>query len=235
MTDTLERVRVMSPHGSAKALSSAWRNWSSSPRKRVSTSFVARLNSPSLCSRYTPPLSRNSEADAALYLTVPVGLVDEAWLKVRSASHANLSGKYCDVADSATIAALRPTFGGLDVGLGLADFDSSALQNSEPRELTQRVGRAVYEMSNDEVAPSFDGVRFLPRHGYHLDLWSILERSTDGAFSAQLSDIVAAELRPGHPDVEAEMRLHGLNWGSVERPLVAAVDSTPSFAFMKES
>ncbi|WP_166788249.1 RES domain-containing protein [Cryobacterium glaciale] len=32
------------------------------------------------------------EADAALYSTVPIGIVDEAWLKVRSASRANLSG-----------------------------------------------------------------------------------------------------------------------------------------------
>lgn len=153
------------------------------------------------------------EADAALYATVPIGIVDEAWLKVRSASRANLSGRYCDVADSATIAALRPSFGGLAVGLGLADFDSSALQNSEPRELTQRVGRAVYEMSNDDGAPAFDGVRFLSRHGNDLELWSIFERSTDGAYSAQLSDIVVGKLQPGHPDVEAAMRLHGLTWG----------------------
>ena len=108
------------------------------------------------------------EADAALYSTVPIAIVDEAWLKVRSASRANLSGRYCDVADSATIAALRPAFGGLAVGLGLADFDSSALQNSVPRVLTQRVGRAVYEMSKDEGAPLFDGVRFLSRHGNDL-------------------------------------------------------------------
>ncbi|TFB67754.1 hypothetical protein E3O06_17135 [Cryobacterium glaciale] len=95
----------------------------------------------------------------------------------------------------------------------MADFDSSALQNSEPRELTQRVGRAVYEMSNDDGVPAFDGVRFLSRHGNDLELWSIFERSTDGAYSAQLSDIVVGALRPDHPDVEAAMRLHGLNWG----------------------
>lgn len=132
---------------------------------------------------------------------------------MRCASHANLSGTYCDVADSTTIAALRPAFGTLALALGLADFDSSALQNTEPRELTQRVGRAVYEISNDAQAPAFDGIRFLSRHGSDLELWSIFERSTDGAHSARLSDIVVSELRPDHPDVEAAMRLHGLTWG----------------------
>lgn len=153
------------------------------------------------------------EADAALYPTVPVGIVDEAWLRVRSAARANLSGRYCDVGDSATIAALRPMFHAFAIELGFADFDSSSLQNSEPRVLTQLVGRAVYEASNDEGAPAFEGVRFLSRHGNDLELWSIFERSTDGAFSAQLSDIVIGELQPGHPDVVAAMRLHGLNWG----------------------
>ncbi|TFC80789.1 RES domain-containing protein [Cryobacterium cheniae] len=156
---------------------------------------------------------RVDEADASLYASVPVGTVDESWLSVRQASRANLSGRYCDVADSATIAALRPTFGALAVGFGLADFDSSALQNSEPRELTQRVGREIYEMSNDDGQPLFDGVRFLSRHGNDLELWTIFERSTDGAFSAQLSNIVVGDLRPGNPDVEAAMRLHGLSWG----------------------
>lgn len=153
------------------------------------------------------------EADDALYATVPIGILDEAWLAVRSASRATLSGTYCDVANSATIAALRPTFAALALALGLPDFDSSALQNSEPRELTQRVGNAIYEMSDDAKAPAFDGVRFLSRHGNDLELWSIFERSTDGAHSAQLSDILVGELRPDHPDVEAAMRLHGLAWG----------------------
>lgn len=153
------------------------------------------------------------EVDAALYPTVPVGIVDEAWLRVRRDSHAKLSGRYCDVADSATIAAFRPTFGAFAIELGFADFDSSALQNSEPRALTQLVGRAVYEVSNEAGAPAFDGVRFLSRHGNDLELWSIFERSTDGAYSAQLRDIVVGELQPSHPDVEAAMRLHGLAWG----------------------
>jgi len=68
-------------------------------------------------------------------------------------------------------------------------------------------------MSNDEGLPLFDGVRFLSRHGNDLELWTIFERSTDGAFSAQLSNIVVGDLRPGDPDVEAAMRLHGLSWG----------------------
>ena len=68
-------------------------------------------------------------------------------------------------------------------------------------------------MSNDEGRRLFDGVRFLSRHGNDLELWTIFERSTDGAFSAQLSNIVVGDLRPGDPDVEAAMRLHGLSWG----------------------
>ena len=117
------------------------------------------------------------------------------------------------VAHSATIAALRPTFVQLVVNVGLADFDASAQQNSEPRELTPRVSRAIYEMTTEDHAPAFDGVRFLSRHGSDLELWSIFERSTDGTCSAQLSDIVVGELRPEHPDVLAARRLHALSWG----------------------
>jgi hypothetical protein len=153
------------------------------------------------------------EADASLYATVPAGVVDEAWLTVRKISRARLSGRYCDVADSATVAALRTRFIGLAMALGMADFDSSALQNSEPRELTQQVGREVYAMSDGAGHPLFDGVRFLSRHGNDLELWTVFERSTDGESSARLSSVVVGDLDPEHPDVMATMRLHGLSWG----------------------
>lgn len=50
-------------------------------------------------------------------------------------------------------------------------------------------------------------------HGNDLEQWSVFERSTDGAYSAQLNNIVVGDLSPGHPEVEAAMLLHGLNWG----------------------
>jgi hypothetical protein len=80
------------------------------------------------------------ESDSALYATAPVGVVDLAWFLVRRAGQATLHGKNRDVTRSSTIATLRHDFIKDALEAGLDDFDTSALQNSRPRELTQKVG-----------------------------------------------------------------------------------------------
>lgn len=158
----------------------------------------------------TMDLIIEDEPDAALYPTVKAGTVDRAWFAVRRVGQAHLSGSYCDVSESTTIASLRRNFAAMAVGdFGLADFDASALLNSGPREMTQRVGRFIYELPLTDRAP-FDGVRFLSRHGADLELWAIFERSTDTLRSRHLSDVHVSRIDPTDIEVTRVLSLHSL-------------------------
>lgn len=150
------------------------------------------------------------DVDAELYGTVAAGVVDRSWFAQRRISSATLTGRYCDVASANTIAALRPRFYVEATAVyGLADFDAAALHDSRPRELTQRVGQAVYEMAMNDGGP-FDGLRFLSRHGADNELWAIYERSTDGPRSAHLHDITTTVIDPGSDDVLEVLALFDL-------------------------
>jgi hypothetical protein len=153
------------------------------------------------------------ESDRALHATAPAGVVDPAWFSVRRAGQATLHGKYCDVTHSSTISTLRPAFIRDALELGLDDFDASALQNSRPRELTQKVGRAIYRMSDPEGNPSFDGVHFRSRHGNELELWAVFERADDGSHSSRLEHIEVEYLDIHSTAVQSALALHSLRLG----------------------
>ncbi|MGO4806443.1 hypothetical protein AB4089_15080 [Arthrobacter sp. 2MCAF15] len=76
---------------------------------------------------------------------------------MRAAASAELSGRYCAVTDSGSVAALYPHFIGMALSLGLADFDAAALKDARQRHLTQAVAAWLYEMTD------FDGVNFASR------------------------------------------------------------------------
>ncbi|MBC7402679.1 MAG: RES family NAD+ phosphorylase [Microbacteriaceae bacterium] len=153
------------------------------------------------------------EVDAAIYSTSDAGTVPTSWFQARRVARAELTGSYCDVSHSSTIAALRPTFVNASlVGFGLADFDASALLNSGPRELTQAVGRFIYELPTDPGA-AFDGVRFVSRHGTDLTLFAIFERSDDHIRSKHLSAMTIDAMDPTSTDVHQAMELLSLTIG----------------------
>jgi hypothetical protein len=151
--------------------------------------------------------------DEDLYPTVAAGVVDLSWFRNRRIGRAELHGRYCAITQAPVIAALRPAF--LQMArdeFGLDDFDASALQNSRPRALTQRVGRHIYGLGEHEGGP-FDGVKFLSRHGHDLVLWAIFERSTDHETSARLHNITIEPIDSRAPDVSRALHLHGLKLG----------------------
>lgn len=153
------------------------------------------------------------EVDAAMYSTSDAGTVPLSWFRVRRVARGQLTGSYCDVSHSSTIAALRPTFVTAAVGaFGLADFDASALLNSGPRALTQAVGRFIYELPSGDGAV-FDGVRFLSRHGTDLALFAIFERSDDHTRSKHLSAITVDPMDPTADDVRLALQLLSLTVG----------------------
>ena len=78
--------------------------------------------------------------DAREHPTVAAGRLSRSWLTRRQASRAQLSGVYCCVTETQSIATLREHFLVLaTVQLELPDLDAAALRIAQPRDLTQRV------------------------------------------------------------------------------------------------
>lgn len=153
------------------------------------------------------------EVDAAIYSTSDAGTVPPSWFQARRIARAELTGAYCDVSHSSTIAALRPAFVSAAVSeFGLADFDASALLNSGPRQLTQTIGRFIYELPHEDRA-AFDGVRFVSRHGADLTLFAIFERSDDHIRSKHLSSMTIEAMDPTDGDVHRALQLLCLTVG----------------------
>jgi hypothetical protein len=126
---------------------------------------------------------------------------------LRAAASAELSGRYCAVTASSSVAALYPHFIGQALSLGLADFDAAALKDARPRRLTQAVAAWLYEMTD------FDGVSFASRHGDDLQLWAIFERPGDPPITPNIHDVSGEEpLQHDSPEIGNAFRLLGLHW-----------------------
>ena len=147
------------------------------------------------------------DEDKVLRPTIAPGQVPREWLDVRAAASAELSGRYCEVTDSGSVAALYPHFIGLALASGLGDFDTAALKDARPRHLTQAVASWLYEMTD------FDGVTFASRHGDDLQLWAIFERPGDPAIAPNIHDVIGEEpLQYNSPEISNAFRLLGLQW-----------------------
>jgi hypothetical protein len=147
------------------------------------------------------------DEDKVLHPTIARGQVPREWLDVRAAASAELSGRYCAVTDSGSVAALYPHFIGLALASGLGDFDTAALKDARPRHLTQAVASWLYEMTD------FDGVTFASRHGDDLQLWAIFERPGDPPITPNLHDVIGEEpLQHDSPEISNAFRLLGLQW-----------------------
>jgi hypothetical protein len=149
------------------------------------------------------------DEDKVLHPTIAPGQVPREWLEVRTAASAELSGRYCAVTDSGSVAALYPHFIGLALSLGLADFDAAALKDARPRRLTQAVAAWLYEMTD------LDGVTFASRHGDDLQLWAIFERPDDPSITPNVQDVIVDELQHDSPEISNAFHLLGLQWENI--------------------
>lgn len=144
--------------------------------------------------------------DAVLHPTLASGQVPREWLDARTATSAKLTGNYCAVTDSRSIAVLHPHFIGIALSLGLRDFDAAALKDARPRELTQAVAAWIYETTD------LDGVTFASRHGDDLRLWAIFERPGDPYVSPKLTHAHPEELRHDSEAIKDAFQTLGLTW-----------------------
>lgn len=143
-----------------------------------------------------------------MHPTVPPGQVPREWLDARAATSAELSGTYCAVTDSKSIAVLYPHFIGIALGVGLMDFDAAALKDARPRQLTQAIAAWIYETTD------IDGVTFSSRHGDDLRLWAIFERPGDPYVSPKLRRMRPEELHHDSDAIKDTFKMLGLTWKS---------------------
>ena len=146
------------------------------------------------------------DEDKVLHPTIAPGQFPKEWLEVRTAASAELSGRYCAVTASSSVAALYPQFIGLALSLGLADFDAAALKDARPRRLTQAVAAWLYEMTD------FDGITFASRQGDDLQLWAIFERPGNPPVTPKIERVMVEDLQHDTPEICDALRLLGLQW-----------------------
>lgn len=147
------------------------------------------------------------DLDRHSHPTIAPGLVPRQWLDPRRIATGTLTGTFCVVAASETVACLYPEFIGLALSLGLIDFDAAALKDARPRRLTQSVATWLYE--NTDVG----GVRFSSRHGDDLALWAVFERPEDGSASACVTDVEHHSFTGTEPELIRAFQLLDLQWG----------------------
>ncbi len=148
---------------------------------------------------------------ASVFPDYAAGTVDFSWFSRRQAGKAVLSGRFCYVTHSNTVAALRQRFSPTDFGLDGVDFDAALLKDSEVRALTRSIARWLYDQEDPQSGePLVDGIEFRSRHGDDLRAWAIFERVDDGPISTQLANIEVEELTPETPALRAALELHSL-------------------------
>jgi hypothetical protein len=152
--------------------------------------------------------------DAAEHPTIAAGTVPADWAESRIIGTAALTGRFCAVTSTATLAALRPRFISVALSMGLKDFDSASLKDGRPRALTQAVARHLHDASD------VDGLTFASRLGDEVKLWAIFERAEDPPLSPTLTDVENRRLSLDDPDVVRAIDLLGLNQGSSSGPTI---------------
>lgn len=149
--------------------------------------------------------------DAEEFPTPPAAAIGYDWLELRLTASAILTGSFCDISASATVAALWPRFANTALQLGAKDFDLAALKDSGPRDLTRAVASWLYAQTD----PVLDGIEFTSRHGDDLELWAIFERPSAETDSSPL--LANRETRPLTPDTRELLDAFntlGLSWAS---------------------
>ena len=146
--------------------------------------------------------------DAVLRPTLASGQVPREWLDARTATSAKLTGTYCAVTDSRSIAVLHPHFIGMALTHGLLDLDAAALKDARPRRLTQAIAAWLYETTD------LDGVTFASRHGDDLRLWAIFERPGDSYVSPKLTHARPEELHHDSDAIKEAFQMLALTWTS---------------------
>ncbi len=128
------------------------------------------------------------DARDAAFLDYPAGRVPRSRLAARRIGWAELPStwQFAHAASAANLTAFREhaAVAAAAVRLGIEDIDAAAVRLAKPRELTQAISRAVFEISTEHAAPRFQGIAYASRFGDEYQNWAIFETPESGAFFA---------------------------------------------------
>ena len=127
---------------------------------------------------------------------VPLGAVPLSWAEPRLLGAAQLDGSYADVYGSDWIGILRLELAADCLELGITELDASALQQSIPRTLTQRVSRLVFRRG-------LNGIQYRSRYGHDILNWALFE-------PFHLSDSHSEPIDLSDPDLLRALAIHRL-------------------------
>ncbi len=120
--------------------------------------------------RFRPDLTLLAELDAIAGDNdfYSLGTVPLAWLDARMIACAEIEQDFADLYASAWVSELRHRLAAECLAMGLADLDLAALQNAQPRRLTQLASRIVFRAG-------YPGIYYRSRYGHDLENWAIFE------------------------------------------------------------
>jgi hypothetical protein len=150
-------------------------------RFRVDLSFVAELQE----------MEDDEEDDFSAF-----GTIARSWTDRRCIGTAEAFGDYADIYSLEWVSHLRHVLASTALQLGMTDVDLSSLQRAEPRILTQKASREVFELR-------LDGIFYHSRYGQTIENWAIFEPF---AIHDQKSDSIDEE----DPELQEAMKILGL-------------------------
>jgi hypothetical protein len=128
----------------------------------------------------------------------PLGEVAVESLRKRILRIATADGEYADNCSSEWISSLRKSLATHLSKLGVEDIDTSVLQKTAPRTLTQFVSRIVFYVR-------FSGIYYLSKYGHDIENWALFEPFQ---INARDPETVSVEDR----DLQLALRLHSLEF-----------------------
>jgi hypothetical protein len=148
--------------------------------------------------RFRPDLSLLAELSAIDGADdfVPLGTLPRDWLAVRAIGKAEIEGVFADIYAVSWVSHLRKSLAAEALRLGVKDIDLSALENAQPRRLTQLASRQAYRLS-------FAGIFYRSRYGHSLENWAIFE-------PFPLENATSEQLLEDDPDLQEALRIHGI-------------------------
>ena len=149
------------------------------------------------------------DADDDAELVAAPGHVPVSWSRGRVIGEATVAARCAQVGHSRSLAALRQQLSRLVVRYHLEDLDAAAIRLRAPRAFTQHVSRFIYQCTDQDGAPQFDGITYLSRFGDDLANVALFELP-DG--HDLFADAASAPISLDDPDLQAAMAHHGLSW-----------------------
>ena len=137
------------------------------------------------------------------------GQVPRSYLRTRMIGEATVTGRFADIDAAQSLAHLRENLAARVVAHEIDDLDAAAVKSSH-RAFTQEVGQYVYELTEEEGAPSYQGIAYASRLGDDHQNWAIFEtpsvETEDRIFLRRTSAPIAAS----DPDLLRALEIHRL-------------------------